>query len=305
MLEYEMDLSPLSETHLPAGDAARAFPFRVTEAGYFDAGPHYFTRRDGKDEALLMLTHAGRGELKWQGQSCVLEPGSCVLIFCDTYHEYRTKPGGRWEFSWLHAVGDGFWGYRPALTARLTPVRLRAPDAAREHFERVFRFAPHRDVVAMAEISDAVSSLLTDMLRSLAEGDETPLGRADIRGLASYIRQNCAENLSMDDFAREIALSQYHLIRLFTHQMGMPPYRYLHVCRVTDAQRLLRTTDRSVSEIAFCVGYSDPVNFIRHFRAIAGTTPARYRAESTKLPEGGTPDAPPVPGASANPAPGR
>ena len=288
-----MDLSPLSETHLPAGDAARAFPFRVTEAGYFDAGPDYFTRRDGKDEALLMLTHAGRGELKWQGQSCVLEPGSCVLIFCDTYHEYRTKPGGRWEFSWLHAVGDGFLGYRPALVTRLTPVRLRAPDTARAHFERVFRFAPRRDVVAMAEMSDAVSSLLTDMLRSLAEGDETPLGRTDIRRLADYIRHNCAENLSMDDFTREIALSQYHLIRLFTRQMGMPPYRYLHACRVTDAQRLLRTTDRSVAEIAFCVGYSDPVNFIRHFRAIAGTTPAKYRAESTRIATGvRTPEAP-------------
>ncbi len=294
LLEYVMDISPLSETYIPAGDAARAFPFRVTEAGYFDAGADYFTRRDSKDQALLMLTHAGRGELKWQNQTCLLEPGSCVAIFCDTYHEYRTRPGGRWEFSWLHAVGDGLLGYRAALMTHLTPVALRAPDEARAAFERVFRFATRRDVAAMAEMSDAVSSILTGMMRSLAEGDETPLGRADIRRLADYIRQNCAQNLSMDDFTREISLSQYHLIRLFTRQMGMPPYRYLHACRVTDAQRLLRATDRSVAEIAFLVGYSDPVNFIRHFRAIAGTTPARYRAESTRI-TGGMPEG--VPGA--------
>lgn len=286
MLDYLMDLSPLSETYFPAGDAARTFPFRVTEAGYFDAGKNYFTRRDGKKQVLLMLTHAGGGELMWQNQSCVLEPGSCVAIYCDTFHEYRTKPGGRWAFSWLHATGDGLAGYRPALITRLTPVMLRAPGPARAAFERVFRCAARRDVVAIAEMSDAVSSILTEMMRCLAEGKQPPLGRADIRRLADYIRQNCAKPLSMGDFTREIALSQYHLIRLFTRQMGMPPYRYLHTCRVMDAQRLLRATDRTVAEVAFLVGYSDPVNFIRHFRAISGTTPAKYRAESIKLTEG-------------------
>ena len=286
MLEYLMDLSPLSQTYLPAGDAAWAFPFRVTEAGYFDAGADYFTRRDGKEQALIMLTHAGRGELKWQGASCALEPGSCVVIFCDSFHEYRTKPDGRWEFSWLHCAGDGLLGYRPALFTHLTPVALRAPEDARESFKRVFRFAARQDLVAMAEMSDAVSVILTSMMRSLASEGLAPLGRADIRRLADYIRQNCAKNLSMEDFTREIALSQYHLIRLFTRQMGMPPYRYLHACRVSDAQRLLRATDRSVAEIAFLVGYADPVNFIRHFRAVTGTTPARYRAESTAITPG-------------------
>ncbi len=283
MLEYVMDLSPTSKTYIPPGDAARAFPFRVTEAGYFDAGENYFTRRDSKEQALFMLTHAGRGEIKWQNQMCTLEPGSCVAINCGPFHEYRTKPGERWEFSWLHVVGEGLTGYLPALMERLTPVSLRAPDAARASFERVFHFALRRDVVAMAEMSDAVSTVLTEMMRALASGAETPIGRADIRHLADYIRQNCAQDLSMADFMREISLSQYHLIRIFTRQMGMPPYRYLHLCRITDAQRLLRATDRTVAEIAFLVGYADPVNFIRHFRGITGTTPARYRAESTSL----------------------
>ena len=90
----------------------------------------------------------------------------------------------------------------------------------------------------------------------------------------------------MEDFTREISHSRYHLIRVFTRQMGMPPYRYLHACRVADARRLLRATDRTVSEISFQVGYSDSVSFIRHFRAVTGTTPAKYRAESTKIPAG-------------------
>lgn len=282
-----MDLSSSSATYMPAHDAAaRAFPFRVTEAGFFDAGEDYFTRRDGKDAALVMFTHAGRGEIKWLSQSAVLEPGSCVVISCDTYHEYRTKAGGRWEFSWAHIAGDGLLGYRQALMAHLTPVMLRTPQIAQNALQSVFECAARQDVVAIAETSNSMSMLLTEMMRSLADGSaSSPLGREDVRKLADYIRQNCAMELCMDDFERTVALSRFHLIRVFTRQMGMPPYKYMHACRISDAQRLLRSTDRSVTEIAYDVGYSDSVNFIRHFRAITGTTPAKYRAESTRLSE--------------------
>ena len=287
MLEYEMDISASSANYMPAHDAAaRAFPFRVTEAGFFDAGEKYFTRRDGKDAALIMLTHAGHGELKWLSQTAVLEPGSCVAISCDTYHEYRTKSGGRWEFSWIHITGEGIHGYRPALMSHLTPVMLRAPEVAEAALQTIFERASRQDVIAVAETSNSVSLLLTEMVCSLAGGASAPLGREDVRMLADYIRQNCARELSMDDFERAVSLSRFHLIRVFTRQMGMPPYRYMHACRIMDAQRLLRSTDRSVTQIAYDVGYSDSVNFIRHFRSITGTTPAKYRAESTRLAQG-------------------
>ena len=77
-------------------------------------------------------------------------------------------------------------------------------------------------------------------------------------------------------------LSRYHLIRLFRQQMGVPPYRYLHQCRIQRAQELLRATDATIAEIGERVGYSDPVNFIRHFRALTGLTPAKYRKESIR-----------------------
>ena len=65
--------------------------------------------------------------------------------------------------------------------------------------------------------------------------------------------------------------------------MGVPPYHYLHQCRIQRAQELLRTTSRTVAEIGAQVGYADPVNFIRHFRDILGVTPAKYRRESIRL----------------------
>ncbi|MGN0972322.1 MAG: hypothetical protein ACI4OY_10225 [Aristaeellaceae bacterium] len=34
---------------------------------FFEAGPGYYTRRDGKNELLLIHTHSGEGSLTWKG----------------------------------------------------------------------------------------------------------------------------------------------------------------------------------------------------------------------------------------------
>ena len=101
--------------------------------------------------------------------------------------------------------------------------------------------------------------------------------REDIAALAAFIRDNFVENLHIEDFVKETHLSKHHLIRLFERQIGLSPYRYLHLCRVTHAGILLRDSDIPVGEIAYGVGYNSPTVLIRHFRAFFGMTPGEYR----------------------------
>ena len=88
--------------------------------------------------------------------------------------------------------------------------------------------------------------------------------------------------MHIDDFMRFTSLSRHYLIHVFERQMGMPPYRYLHMCRVNQAQVLLKTTDLPVAEIAERVGYNSAAVFIRHFRSFMGVTPGVYRSESIR-----------------------
>lgn len=285
MLEYNLDISPASHSHIyTLNSAARAFPFHISELGYFCAGSEYFTRRDEMQSMLLIYTVGGQGEMRWNDQSCTLLPGSAVLISCDALHEYRTTADS-WEFHWAHLNGAGLDGYREPLFDHLTPVRLADPAALDKHFSALEALDKNGGILTLAEISHLVSSALLTMLRALSEtGGESSARRAEVRRLADYIRQNLEKPLGMDDFTRVTNLSKYHLIHLFHQEMGLPPYRYLHHCRANRAQQLLRATDLSVSEIGRMVGYTDTVNFIRHFRAITGTTPAKYRRESIQLP---------------------
>lgn len=63
--------------------------------------------------------------------------------------------------------------------------------------------------------------------------------------------------------------------------VGVTPVEYRRITRFRDAVCAIRSeTRRSLCGIALDTGYSDQAHFTREFRAFAGMTPARYRADT-------------------------
>ena len=65
--------------------------------------------------------------------------------------------------------------------------------------------------------------------------------------------------------------------------MGVTPYEYLTEYRINMAKIPLRTTYKSVFEIAFDVGYNSKSNFIAKFHSMTGVTPSQYRKENIAI----------------------
>jgi len=86
------------------------------------------------------------------------------------------------------------------------------------------------------------------------------------------------EPLTVADLAAVAGLSSAHFSREFRDAFGEPPHRYLLTRRLERAAALLRTTDRSATEICFAVGLSSLGSFTSSFARIYGATPAAYRA---------------------------
>jgi AraC-like DNA-binding protein len=86
-----------------------------------------------------------------------------------------------------------------------------------------------------------------------------------------------ARPLDVATLARVAHVSQAHFIRTFRATFGETPHRYLQRRRVERAMFLLRTTDRSVTDVCFDVGFTSLGTFSRTFRAIVGEPPSAYR----------------------------
>ncbi|WP_347565795.1 AraC family transcriptional regulator [Nocardioides sp. IC4_145] len=86
-----------------------------------------------------------------------------------------------------------------------------------------------------------------------------------------------AEPLDLATLARVALVSESHFIRTFRDAFGETPHRYLQRRRVERAAWLLRSTDRSVTDICLDVGFTSLGTFCRVFRDIIGETPTQHR----------------------------
>jgi len=86
-----------------------------------------------------------------------------------------------------------------------------------------------------------------------------------------------AEPLDVPTLARIAYVSEAHFIRTFRATFGETPNRYLQRRRVERAMFLLRSTDRSVTDICMDVGFSSLGTFSRVFRDIVGEPPSAHR----------------------------
>jgi AraC-like DNA-binding protein len=86
-----------------------------------------------------------------------------------------------------------------------------------------------------------------------------------------------AEPLDVPTLARMAYVSEAHFIRTFRATFGETPNRYLQRRRVERAMFLLRSSDRSVTDICMDVGFASLGTFSRVFKDVVGESPSAYR----------------------------
>ena len=93
---------------------------------------------------------------------------------------------------------------------------------------------------------------------------------------ALWLDAHAHEAIDLESAAREAGLSAFHFLRLFARVLGVTPHQYLVRSRLRHAARLLADDARSITEIAFDVGFGDLSNFVRTFHRAAGVSPRAF-----------------------------
>ena len=97
--------------------------------------------------------------------------------------------------------------------------------------------------------------------------------------IVEYIEQHLYErNLGPDAVADHVRRNSAYIARFFRDQFGVGISGYIKNLRLTEAKRLLATTEVTVREIAGRTGFADSNALIRAFKAQEGITPGEYKA---------------------------
>lgn len=99
-----------------------------------------------------------------------------------------------------------------------------------------------------------------------------------VERVVAYLYEQYAQPITLADMADVAILSQFHFARTFREVTGVSPGRFLSAIRLQRAQSLLTTTDLTVTDISYRVGYNSLGTFTSRFTKSVGVTPIQYRA---------------------------
>ena len=102
------------------------------------------------------------------------------------------------------------------------------------------------------------------------------IDKSFLKQLRKIIQENLANSdLSVEQIGDEIGLSRVQLYRKVKALTGYSPVEMLRKARLTRARHLLRTTEKTVSEVAYAVGFSTPSYFSKCYKDEFGESPKK------------------------------
>lgn len=245
---------------------------------------------------------SGRGDRPFEEQHGLV---SIAVVLAGTF-QYRSGCGSEvmaagslllgshgqsFECSHEHAAGDRClaFHYAPEVfdrsgaaakfpVLRLPPMKELAPWIVEA---RLGVQAP--EVVNFEELAAGLAGAVLDVL-SGGSHRFNGMRAADERRISEilrFIEGNISEPLSLRRLAGLAKMSEFHFLRVFKQIARITPHQYILRARLRNAALRLRSTSRSVLEIALDAGFRDLSNFNHAFRAEFGASPEAYRKRPT------------------------
>lgn len=98
-----------------------------------------------------------------------------------------------------------------------------------------------------------------------------------VRRSQHHIHAHLSAPLSVSELASQAGMSERTFLRRFQKATGSRPTEYVQQVRISKAQEALELSNKSVDQIAWTVGYSDPSAFRKVFQKLTDMTPNLYR----------------------------
>lgn len=95
--------------------------------------------------------------------------------------------------------------------------------------------------------------------------------------MVAYIYQQYAKRITLQEIAAAGGVCRSRCCQLFKKYLKKTPVEFLNAYRLETSMNLLRTTDRSITEVALSCGFNNPSYFSELFLKYKGCTPKQFR----------------------------
>lgn len=288
-----MSSAPTADTNVVETAVPRyspSFPFSCTLA---PSHPNRSLHRHACTELAIILS--GRAVHYTETDSQRIAPGDVLVLHGACAHGYRDVDGLKLvnfmfdaeQFLPDNAEVRALPGFQRMFGVETPAARQRGffaythlPREAFTHVEALAWRIDNECKLRRPGYQTLVRALFTDLVVTIARAyrarSEPPVHEGIARAV-EFIDRHYAEDISLAQIIQVSGLSSAQFHRLFRRYIRFRPLWYLRNVRLNHAAVLLRTTDRSITDIAMAVGFNDSNYFARAFRVAMGMSPRAYR----------------------------
>jgi AraC family transcriptional activator of pobA len=95
--------------------------------------------------------------------------------------------------------------------------------------------------------------------------------------LLLYLKSHYTDNITVEQAAKRVNLNPFHFCKMFKKTTGRTLIEYVNLIRMNEAEKLLKETDSTITEIAGQVGCGNPNYFTKMFKQYKGMSPSQMR----------------------------
>lgn len=201
-------------------------------------------------------------------------------IFLIFLPEFIANPHGRqFDLSYL-----SFLKYNPISFHNKIDSELPVAKHLYDLFHEMLTLYQGSDPARRIELDIRVRQVLLALSRHYAEhGGQEDIGdvlmHVKIQKAIKYLNIHYTENITISGMAEQLEMNPSYFRHLFKSSMQMSFKSYITYLRLSQAQKLLLATNKSVSDIINEVGYSNISQFYNVFQKFTHLSPAEYRRQ--------------------------
>lgn len=150
------------------------------------------------------------------------------------------------------------------------------PSSIRNDFEKFIYNWYRREPWCITEAFSAIYRIYSSILRAQYK-NYNKSGKKTADAMKYILEHYTEPDLTINEVASEIGVSETHLRRLIKNKTSMSPIKYISYLRIEKAKNMLRDTNCTVTEISSMCGFNDQYYFSREFKSNVGVAPSEYK----------------------------
>lgn len=273
-IEWGIYLNSAGNLHIPPKSE---YPQKKHPSSY------YFTWKQGRvlPEYQLNYVTEGGGILETKQGIFQVKTGSLMVIFPNEWHRYKPHYSKGWVENYIGFNGSGVGNFlnHPRFDNSQPVIQIGEKEEVLDIFLTIFDLADKEQPGFQQIVSGTIIKLLGILVAMEKQREFSGKKIAPIIEEARFrMRNEVHENFDMEAYAMQHNIGYSYFRRMFKNFTGISPRQYCLQLKVMRAKELLLTTDKSVKEISYELGFDSIHYFSRLFKKKTGSSPTELRS---------------------------